>query len=124
MQIISKLVLFGALLALPGAVWAQCCGGDQATTGGPVNPSGTRTITVTDRGFVPASINVETGKPVRLVFTRTTANTCATSVDLPDGSRLELPLNKPVSAMLTPPEAGAFGFACPMGMIRGTLVVR
>lgn len=85
-------------------------------------------ITVTKRGFNPDSINVPAKKPVTLVFTRTTDQTCTKSVVLTmdDGKKIErdLPLDKPVELAVTFPKAGKLGYACSMDMVKGIIVVQ
>jgi plastocyanin domain-containing protein len=47
--------------------------------------SGTRfEIAVTDTGFAPASITIPAGKPVTIVVTRKTDQTCAKEIVFPD----------------------------------------
>ncbi|NVB82421.1 MAG: copper transporter [Kofleriaceae bacterium] len=85
-------------------------------------------ITVTKRGFNPDSVNVPAQKPVTLVFTRTTDQTCTKSVVLTmdDGKKIEreLPLDKPVELAVTFPKAGKLGYACSMNMTKGIIVVQ
>lgn len=83
-------------------------------------------IAVTDKGFVPSTIRLNSGQPTRLVFARTSANTCATAVNLPGLSKrqVELPLNKPIPVLVKPDHAGTYGFACPMKMVRGQIEVK
>ena len=83
-------------------------------------------IEVTGPAFAPDRITLTAGQPTRLVFTRHTDRTCATEVRIP-GLGVEetpLPLHEPVAIDLTPPETGAFTFACGMDMIKGTILVR
>ncbi len=85
-------------------------------------------IKVTEKGFEPESTNVPAGKPVTLVFERTTDKTCAKEVvlTLDDGKKIEkeLPLNTPVEIAATFPKAGKLGYACGMDMFKGTVVVQ
>jgi len=85
-------------------------------------------IAVTKRGFDPDSINVPARKPITLVFTRKTDQTCTKTVvlTLDDGKKLEreLPLDKPVEIAVTFPKAGKLGYACSMDMAKGTIVVQ
>jgi plastocyanin domain-containing protein len=85
-------------------------------------------VTVTKRGFDPDSIDVPAKKPVTLVFTRKTEQTCTKSVvvTLEDGKTVEreLPLDQPVEIAVTFAKAGKLGYACSMGMTKGTIVVR
>lgn len=82
-------------------------------------------ITVDDKGYTPAAIEVQVGKPVELTFTRKSDKTCATEVVLPDYKiKAALPLNKPVKVKFTPKKAGSIAFACGMGMFRGQIIAK
>lgn len=85
-------------------------------------------ITVTTHGFDPKEIKVPAKKPVTLVFTRKTDQTCTKSVvlTLEDGKKVErdLPLDKPVELAVTFPKAGKLGYACSMNMAKGIIVVQ
>ncbi len=82
-------------------------------------------IQITETGFVPASIRIRPGRPVVLVMTRITDQTCATEAVFPKlGKRVELPLNEPVRVELPARKRGRIEFACGMGMYRGVVVVR
>jgi plastocyanin domain-containing protein len=82
-------------------------------------------ITVTSKGFEPSSVTVKNGKPVKLVVTRKTERTCATEIVMKDfGVNQPLPLEKPVTVVVTPKGPGQYRFACGMNMIVGTLKVQ
>lgn len=84
-------------------------------------------IKVTDAGFEPREIKVKKGEPTKLVFLRTTEQTCITAVDIPDEkvAKLDLPLNKPVALTITPKKAGVEAFHCSaMGMGNGKIIVQ
>jgi plastocyanin domain-containing protein len=82
-------------------------------------------ITVTDKGFEPAEVQVPAGKPITLVFTRKTNQTCATEVVWADTkAQTKLPLNKPVVVKLPARDAGTLDYACAMDMIKGKVVVQ
>lgn len=84
-------------------------------------------IAVTKRGFEPDEITVPANKPVTLVFTRKTDQTCTKSVVLTvDGKKIErsLPLDKPVEVAVTFPKAGKLGYSCSMDMAKGIIVVQ
>ena len=83
-------------------------------------------VTVGPSGFEPVAVALRAGVPARLVFMRTTNETCATEVQAPSlgVGRTPLPLGEPVAVRFTPGEAGAFGFACGMDMVEGALIVR
>jgi plastocyanin domain-containing protein len=81
------------------------------------------TVRITAKGFEPDSISLQPGTPARVTFVRTTDETCATSLALPDyGITRTLPLNEPVVVEFIPTKSAAF--QCGMGMLAGTLIVR
>jgi hypothetical protein len=83
-------------------------------------------INVGPGGYEPQEIRLRTGVPARLVFTRTTDQTCATQIKVPafDIGPVDLPLGEPVAVELTPDEAGDFTFTCGMDMVSGSLMVQ
>ena len=82
-------------------------------------------VTVTGNGFEPAKVQVKAGQPVRLVITRKTDRTCATSVVLRQfGIQKPLPLGQPVEVRFTPKRPGTIRYACAMDMVAGEIVVR
>jgi plastocyanin domain-containing protein len=81
-------------------------------------------ITVNAQGYQPPSVTVAAGRPVTLVFTRTSDEGCGTQVMFPAlNIRRDLPLNQPVEVTLTP-TAGTVSFTCGMNMFRGALVAQ
>ena len=79
---------------------------------------------VVDGGYAPASIAVEHGRPVRLLFDRRDQGSCTEEVVLPDfGVRRFLPTGQVTPIEFTPARPGTFDFACGMGMVRGKLIV-
>ncbi|HYV48824.1 MAG TPA: cupredoxin domain-containing protein [Myxococcaceae bacterium] len=82
-------------------------------------------LKVTEKGFEPTPVTVKKGEPLRLQVTRTTDETCAKEMILPDyGIEKELPLNKAVDIEFTPTKAGKLKYGCSMGMmIAGVLIV-
>lgn len=100
---------------------AGCGGGARQSAGG-----GTRfAIAVTDTGFVPASITVPAGKPVTLVVTRNTDETCAKEIVFPDqGIRKALPLNQAVEITLPASPKREIDYKCGMDMVYGKVVVQ
>lgn len=101
---------------------------DPTKAGGTVTPSDRFDIKVTDKGFEPDDTVVPAGRPVTLVFERTTDQTCAKEVivTLADGSKIEkqLPLDTAVEITTTFRAAGKLGYACGMDMVKGTLTVQ
>ena len=81
-------------------------------------------ITVTSKGFEPASIPVKAGQSVVLVVTRTTDRTCAKEIVIAERKiKKALPLNRAVEIHFTAVKPGSVRFACGMDMVAGKLVV-
>jgi plastocyanin domain-containing protein len=82
-------------------------------------------LSVTKKGFEPNSVTVKKGEPLKLVVTRKTDQTCATSIIVKDYNiERELPLNTPVEVDFTPTKEGKLKYGCAMGMmISGILLV-
>lgn len=83
-------------------------------------------IKVTEAGFEPRELTTAKGKPLTLVFTRVTDNTCITAIDIPDEQvkGFPLPLGHAASLTITPRKAGLVRFHCSaMGMGNGKIVV-
>jgi plastocyanin domain-containing protein len=81
-------------------------------------------IAVTKEGFEPAEVTARRGEALKLVVTRKVERTCATEIVMKDfGVSLALPLDKPVSVVVTPKKAGAYRYACGMDMVAGVLKV-
>ena len=76
-------------------------------------------------GFDPWRIEARAGKPLALIVTRTTDDTCATEMIIPDaGVKAPLPLGKPVRVELLPARTGKLRFSCAMKMFQGEIDVR
>jgi plastocyanin domain-containing protein len=81
-------------------------------------------LDVTAKGFVPAKIEVTAGRPVKLVVTRKTDQTCAKDIVIKDFNISKpLPLNRPVEVTFTPSKSGHIRYACAMDMIAGVIIV-
>jgi plastocyanin domain-containing protein len=77
-------------------------------------------IKVTEKGFEPNSIDVETGRDLLLEVTRTTDSTCSTSIQIPSQKiKKELPLNKTVEIKVGKLKKGEIRFGCGMNMMEG-----
>lgn len=88
--------------------------------------SGPQEVTIlVDGGYSPASVLVESGRPVRLLFDRKDKGSCTEEVVVPAfGIRRFLPSGSVTPVDFTPTRAGTFEFTCGMGMVRGKLIVR
>ena len=81
-------------------------------------------ITVRKNGFSPASVDVEEGFPVTLIFKRKDNQGCGNKVVFPSlGITKNLPVGKPVTVKFTPQKSGDVAFTCGMGMYKGNIVV-
>jgi RND family efflux transporter MFP subunit len=107
------------------------------TTADPASDDGPRATSASDSlqtvqviigpdGFSPDRVQLKSGVPAELVFTRTTDRTCATKVQIAalDVDPVDIPLQEATPVRFTPGRAGTYTFACGMDMIRGRLVVR
>lgn len=80
-------------------------------------------VTITDKGFEPASLKLKAGVTAKVAFTRKSDETCAKEVVLKDyGINQKLPLNETVTVEFTP-RKGEFVFGCGMNMLKGKLIV-
>jgi plastocyanin domain-containing protein len=76
-------------------------------------------------GFDPWRIEARAGEPLVLVVTRTTDDTCATELVIPEaGVDAQLPLWKPVRVELTPSRSGTLRFACARKTFQGEIDVK
>ncbi len=82
-------------------------------------------MSVTDKGFEPAAVEVKKGKPVTLVITRKTDATCAKEIVIDEHKvHTKLPLNRPVKVTFTPKKSGELKYGCAMDkMIGGVLKI-
>lgn len=83
-------------------------------------------VSVDETGFAPKQFELKAGVPARITFLRTSDSGCSHHVqsqDL-DIEKTPLPVGEPVTFEFTPEKDGTFTFACAMGMMRGTIVVR
>ena len=87
--------------------------------------SGYQEATILVKGaYSPDTIVAERGKPIRLTFVREESTACSETVVFDRlGRTAQLPQGERVSVELALSEPGEYGFACQMGMYRGTLVV-
>lgn len=75
-------------------------------------------ITVTDNGFEPNAITVNSKQNVELKVTRKTDSTCATEILIPkENVKKALPLNQTVVLKLGQLKKGELKFGCGMNMM-------
>ncbi len=82
-------------------------------------------ITAGEDGFVPSSVSFPKGTaPAKLVFTRTSDETCATEVIFPElGIKKDLPKGKPVTVEVPTDQEKTYTFQCGMGMYKSAVVI-
>lgn len=81
-------------------------------------------ITV-EGGYSPGTIQIPQGKTTKITFLRKDPNPCLEEVVLSDFKiKKYLPLNKRVTAEITPQKKGEYQFACGMNMFHGRIIVR
>ncbi len=122
---IDWLVLLGGGLAIAVLnwyfFWAER-GSARATSGAPGTVQ--EVTVVVQGGYTPATIHVNAGSPVRLLFDRRETSSCSEEVVFPDfGIRTFLPTNATTPVLLSASTPGTYAFTCGMSMLRGTLVV-
>lgn len=84
----------------------------------------TISVEVTDKGFVPNSIDVKPGTDVTLAVTRKTEETCATEILVPSKKiKHALPLNETVTVALGKLEKGEVKFGCGMNLMESARVL-
>lgn len=119
MFVLTWIALIGTTSFSAGAVTQKKSGAKQN------NRIQSVTVTLTDKGYQPASFKLRRSVLARITFVRQVEITCATEVVLPDyGIKRELPLGEPVVVEFTPSKKGEFSFACGMNMVSGKIIVR
>lgn len=81
-------------------------------------------LTVTDKGFEPATLKVKKDTSFILKVTRKTDSTCATDLVIPSQKiKVELPLNKEVEVKVGKLAKGEVKFGCAMDMMIGAVMI-
>jgi plastocyanin domain-containing protein len=90
----------------------------------PTPSTGPAEVHITVRGgYDPATVRVQAGKPLRLVFERQETSSCSEEVVFPAfGIRKFLPTGQPTVVEITPPTPGRYEFMCGMSMLHGAVV--
>jgi plastocyanin domain-containing protein len=90
-----------------------------------VSSAQTVSVSVTEKGFEPSTLKVESKKDVILMVTRKTDATCAKEIVFPAMKiKKELPLNKVVAINLGKLAKGNINFSCAMDMVSGVINVQ
>ncbi len=79
---------------------------------------------VVEGGYKPSNIVVPTGKSSTITFTRKDPNNCLEDVIIEDFKiKKFLPLNTPVTIIISPTKPGIYGIHCGMNMFHGRITV-
>ncbi|WP_119419733.1 cupredoxin domain-containing protein [Desertibaculum subflavum] len=117
-------VLIVGLLAVAFIVWFFWLKRTKGVRAGETSGGYQEAMILVKGGYTPDTIIVSRGKPVRLNFRREETASCSERVIFEAfGKSAHLPTGEQVAVELMPRQAGEFGFACPMGMFRGRLIV-
>ncbi|KJY52927.1 cupredoxin domain-containing protein, partial [Bifidobacterium kimbladii] len=116
----SILVLIAALAITAGIIW-YFFAPRKATQA--KDEGGVQTVHITVKGgYSPQLIQVQAGRPVKLVFDRQESGECSSHVVFNDFNiDKTLPAFQTSTVQLTPPKAGDYPFACGMNMLHGML---
>lgn len=75
-------------------------------------------------GYTPDTVRVAAGRPVRLLFRREETAACSEQVILASiGKSASLPTGQVIPVEFMPDDPGEHVFTCPMGMLRGRIIV-
>lgn len=116
------MVALGAAGAIVLVNWYFFTSGTAVSAAGADGGSQDVTVVV-HGGYEPATIRVQSGRPVRLHFDRQETSSCSEEVVFPDfGVRRFLPAHEQTVIEVTPRQPGTYEFACGMGMLHGRLI--
>ena len=136
---LHRLALLSAIAVLPSVAAAQQAGhgggfphqapagrdGPRARDPGKTAGAGARQVDVRvmDYGFAPAEIPARVGETLTLIVVRLTDRTCATSLLLPGGRRIALPLDEEVRVDVELTGAGPVHLADEACDVAGAILV-
>lgn len=114
------LVVIAALAATAGIIWYFFAPKKAAHAG---EENGVQTVRIRVKGgYSPQLIQVQAGRPVRLIFDRQEGGECSSHVIFNDFNiDKTLPAFQTSTIELTPPRAGDYPFACGMNMLHGMI---
>jgi plastocyanin domain-containing protein len=118
------IVLAGGVAAVLWVNWYFFLAQRGAASAAPVAGGGPQEVAISvSGGYEPATIRVQAGVPVRLVFDRQETSSCSEEVVFGDFNiRRFLPAYQKTAIELTPPAPGTYEFTCGMSMLRGKLI--
>lgn len=117
-------VLVVGILLIAGELWFFLGPRKAAASAGPKGGVQELRIVVRD-GYNPATVTVEAGRPVRLLFYRDETNECSERVIFDGlGVDQELPAFKTTPIQFTPKEPGDYPFRCGKSVMKGRVVAQ
>jgi plastocyanin domain-containing protein len=118
------LVTIGALALVAFVVWFFWLKRSRGVRAADASSGRQEAMILVKGGYTPDTIIVRHGKPVRLNFRREETAGCSDKVLFPDFAKsADLPTGQTIAVEFLPDKPGEYGFACPMGMFRGRLIV-
>lgn len=122
----QMLVTLLGIAAILWVNWYFFLAGRRVGVAAAVTGSGVQEVPIiVNGGYAPATVALQRGRPVRLLFDRRDQGSCTEEVVLPDfGLRRFLPTGEVTPVEFTPETPGTFEFTCGMGMVRGKLIVQ
>ncbi len=123
---VMDIAIVGGAAALIVLVNWYFLGRTQATAVAVASPGQVAEFTIhVEGGYSPNAIAVPLGSRVRLTFDRQEDNPCSEEVVIPDfGIKRDLPAFARTVVEFTANAAGTHQFACGMGMLRGSIIVK
>ena len=113
---LERWMWIGAAVALTAG---SGCAGTSPGVQGPVVR-----LEATSEGFVPEQVVIPADRPVTLLVTRRTDQTCAREMVFVGGATHELPLKREVRIPVQLAAGDTLHYACGMDMWKGTLVAK
>ncbi len=123
------------LIVFSARINAQCCSKDtkkhahttsseDSKVKATLNKDGVQEATITIKdGYHPSAIIAKKGVPLKLNFDLQEKSCTGTVIFKDLDIKKELEYKKPTAVEFTPNASGSFTFACPMEMIKGTLII-
>lgn len=122
----EKIIIVLSSVALAGLIIWWFFGKKTTSTVAATDMGDYQTIDITvDGAYLPNVVELQKGKPAKLVFMRKDPSSCFEEVVMSDfGVSQKLPVNKSFEISINPDQAGEFTYSCGMHMFFGKVVVK
>lgn len=118
------IILIGGLLLVAFIVWFFWLKRTKGVRAAEASSGRQEVMILVKGGYTPDTIIVRHGKPIRMNFRREETAACSEKVILADFDRsADLPTGETVPVEFVADAPGEYEFTCPMGMLRGRLIV-